>query len=54
MVTALDLAEAALSGEALRLRSLVQDLLSADGRLVDLPRPASSDALVLAIAAALV
>jgi hypothetical protein len=48
------LAEAALAGDALRLRSLTQDFLSQTARLADTPRPLSSDPLLCVIAAGLI
>ena len=54
MVRLEQLAEAALAGEALALRSLAQDWLSENPRMSDCPRPPSDDAQVLAVAASLV
>src|SRR4051794_37918306 len=47
-------AQAALSGDALRLRSLVQDWLGEHPKLADTPAPASIDQTVLSVAAGLV
>ncbi len=49
-----ELAEAALAGEALRLRSLTQDLLDQHDQLSDCAPPTSTDATIRAIAAGLV
>ena len=46
-------AEAALQRDSLRLRSLVQDMLRVKTNWSDLPRPTTSDARLLAIAASL-
>ena len=55
MVRPEHLAEAALSGDALRLRSLVQDWLAENPSAVDAaPPPPSADPTVRAVAAALV
>ncbi len=54
MTTIEHLAEAALSGEALRLRGLAQDMLLEFPQLADVPRPTTEDQRLLAIAAALV
>jgi hypothetical protein len=54
MVRLEQLAEAALAGEALALRSLAQDWLRENPRLADCPRPLSDDQCVLAVAAGLV
>ncbi len=54
MVRLEQLAEAALSGEALMLRALTQDWLHENPRMADCPRPLSNDAQVLAVSAALV
>ena len=48
-----DIAHAALDGDALALRSLVQDWLGADIRLADVACPATRDPAVLAVSAAL-
>ncbi|GMV97594.1 MAG: hypothetical protein HRF43_11870 [Phycisphaerae bacterium] len=48
------MAAAALSGEALALRSLAQDFLRGHPRLVDCQCPASDDPHILAVSAALV
>lgn len=47
------LAEAALAGESLRLRSLVQDFLREAPRLADIPKPEVGDPQQLALLAAL-
>ena len=49
-----ELAEAALSGDALRLRSLVQDWLRETGQYQDVAAPTSTDPTKRAIAAGLV
>jgi hypothetical protein len=54
MVRIEQLAEAALAGEALKLRSLTQDFLSQCTRLADCPVPVSTDANVLAVCAGLI
>jgi hypothetical protein len=54
MVTIEQLAEAALKGDSLLLRSLTQDLLDEQPRLSECPPPASDDPRLLAVAAALV
>jgi len=54
MVPVEQLAEAALAGDALKLRGLVQDLLSQTARLADSARPTSSDPLLCVIAAGLI
>ena len=54
MVGLEQLAAAALAGDALGLRSLVQDWLADNPRLAECPRPPSNDPEVLAVAAALV
>jgi hypothetical protein len=48
-----DMARAALEGDALKLRSLVQDWLQTAPRLVDAVCPATGDAAVLAVSASL-
>lgn len=48
-----DIAHAALEGEALALRSLVQDWLRAGTPLADVACPATHDPAVLAVSAAL-
>ncbi|HWB52863.1 MAG TPA: hypothetical protein VG722_01680 [Tepidisphaeraceae bacterium] len=48
------LAETALSGNALLLRSLTQDWLREFPRLADVPAPATTDATVLSVAAGLI
>ncbi len=53
MVTLEQLAEAALAGEALALRSLSQDWLRENPRIADCTRPCSEDPQVLAVAASL-
>jgi hypothetical protein len=53
MVTIEELAQAALNGDALLLRSLAQDLLQGTPNLSDLRRPSSQDLKVLATAASL-
>lgn len=54
MVRVEDIARAALAYDALEVRSLVQDLLREGPDWETLPRPASPDLRVLAVAAALV
>lgn len=54
MVTIEQLAEAALSGETLLLRSLTQDLLREQICLSDYPKPQTADLRLLAAAASLV
>ena len=54
MATIEQLAEAALNGESLRLRSLTQDLFHENPNISELPRPRTKDSLVLAAAASLV
>jgi hypothetical protein len=54
MVQLEQLAVAALSGDALLLRSLTQDWLRENPCLLDCPRPACDDPTILAIAAGLV
>jgi hypothetical protein len=49
-----DIANAAIAGEALQLRSLVQDWLLERPRLSDCARPESTDERVVVVAAALV
>lgn len=53
MISLEDIALAALDGEALTLRSLVQDWLPAVTRFSDIPCPATHDSAVLAVSAAL-
>ena len=53
MVTLEQLAEAALAGEALALRSLSQDWLRENPQIADCTRPCSIDPQVLAVAASL-
>jgi hypothetical protein len=48
------LAEAALCGDALLLRSLTQDWLSVHPRFADTPEPRSNEPAVLAVAAGLI
>ncbi|MFN0112318.1 MAG: hypothetical protein ACKVZH_25945 [Blastocatellia bacterium] len=54
MVTIEQLAEAALGGESLLLRSLTQDLLRENPRLNEYPKPQTNDSRLLAAAASLV
>ncbi|HEX4793389.1 MAG TPA: hypothetical protein VH370_06335 [Humisphaera sp.] len=54
MVRTEQLAEAALSGDALLLRSLAQDWLSENGSIAQCARPRSEDRTILAIAAGIV
>ena len=54
MVTIKQLAEAALNGESLLLRSLTQDLLREQPRLSECPKPQTDDSRLLAAAASLV
>lgn len=54
MVSLEHMAQAALAGEALELRSLVQDWLRENPRIDQCPRPGSDDPEVLAVAASLV
>jgi hypothetical protein len=54
MVRTEQLAEAALAGDALLLRSLTMDWLSEHRRLADVPAPNLSDATMMSIAAGLV
>jgi len=54
MVQVEHLAEAALAGDALKLRSLTQDFLRQTARLADAKPPASSDLLVSIVAAGLI
>lgn len=54
MVRTEQLAQAALAGDALGLRALVQDWLLENPRISDAPAPDSSDAAVLVVAAGLV
>ena len=53
MVRIEQLAEAVLKGEGLTARSLVQDFLGENPRLVDIPRPVVADVRVLAASASL-
>lgn len=48
------IAEKALSGDALALRSMTQDWLRENPRLADCPRPGTDDPEILTVAAALV
>ncbi|TWT40275.1 hypothetical protein RAS1_39830 [Phycisphaerae bacterium RAS1] len=48
-----DIARAALSGDALAVRSLTQDLLASGCALTAIPRPDRAETRVLAVAAAL-
>lgn len=54
MVTIEQLAEAALNGESLLLRSLTQDLLREHPSLSEYPKPETNDSRILAAAASLV
>ncbi|HZZ44595.1 MAG TPA: hypothetical protein VFE58_16795 [Tepidisphaeraceae bacterium] len=54
MVRIEQLAEAALSGNALLLRSLTQDWLGENLRLSEAPEPTTADPTILSIAAGLV
>lgn len=54
MVTIEQLAQAALNRESLQLRSLTQDFLHENQRLSEYARPTTTDARVLAAAAALI
>lgn len=54
MATIEQLAAAALNRESLQLRSLTQDLLRTTSQLSDIPRPATEDPRLLAVAASLV
>jgi len=54
MVRIEQLAQMALSGDALGLRSQVQDWLGEHPKLADSPAPVSADPTILAVAAALV
>ena len=54
MTTIEQLADAALQGESLLLRSLTQDLLRAQPNLSDCPKPQTTDERRLAAAASLV
>lgn len=49
-----DIARAAVDGDALRVRSEVQDWLSANPTLSDVARPDSEDVMILAVAASLI
>lgn len=53
MVQIEDLAEAALQGDSLRLRSLVQDLFQESPRLAKIEKPDTTNPQLLATAAAL-
>jgi len=53
MVTIEQLAEAALNGESLLLRSLTQDLLRENPVLSEYPKPQTDDSRILAAAASL-
>lgn len=53
MVTIEQVAEAALDGDGLQLRSLTQDLMHDTHCISTMPRPATDDARILAVAAAL-
>jgi hypothetical protein len=48
------MAQAALSGDALALRALTQDWLRENPRLAECPRPATAEPTLLAVAASLV
>jgi len=54
MVTIEQIAEAALDGDSLQLRSLTQDLLREHPILTDYPKPHTNDSRLLAAAASLV
>jgi len=54
MATIEQLAEAALKGESLLLRSLTQDLLREQPRMSEYPKPQTNDSRLLAAAASLV
>jgi len=54
MVQIEQLAEAALNGEGLLLRSLTQDFVRENPRLADIPKPVVNDAPVLAASASLI
>ena len=54
MISATDLASAALNRDALQLRSLVQDLVRSSQRLADLPMPNTQNSQLLAVAAGIV
>lgn len=54
MVTIEQLAEAALNGDSLLLRSLTQDLLSETPNFSQYPKPQTNDSRILAAAASLV
>jgi hypothetical protein len=54
MTTIEQLAEAALNGESLLLRSLTQDLLRENPSLSECPKPLTNDSRILAAAASLV
>lgn len=54
MVSLEDIARAAIAGEALLVRSLVQDWLREQPRLADVAQPDASDATVQAVAAGIV
>ena len=54
MITVEQIAQAALDGDALHVRSLVLDFLRPNPQLERVPRPATADQTVLAAAAAIV
>jgi hypothetical protein len=54
MVQVEQMAEAALAGDTMKLRSLTQDFLRQPERLVDAPPPGTSDKVVQVVAAALI
>ncbi len=54
MVRIEDIARAAVNGEALQVRSMVQDWLAAQLHLAHVPRPDVEDSVILSVAAALV
>lgn len=54
MVRIEQLAEAALKGQGLLVRSLAQDFLRENPRLADVPKPTVDDAQILAASASLV
>ena len=54
MITVEQIAQAAIDGDALRVRSLVLDLLRQNPQMESIPRPAIADQTVLAAAAAIV
>lgn len=53
MATLEEIAQAALNYDSLRLRSLTQDFLRHTPQFASVPRPATEDARVLAVAASL-